>query len=163
MTTLVAITLVAALTACGGKTQTSTAPKPAAARALSIKLTTVFVDDQQKALHFYTDVLGFVKKDDVSNSGYRWLTVTAPEDPEGSQLQLAKNDNPAAKAFQEATFQQGQPATMLFTADVKREYERIKAKGVEFTMPPTAIMGVSIIATLKDTCGNLIQITQPLH
>jgi predicted enzyme related to lactoylglutathione lyase len=112
-----------------------------------------------KALRFYTDVLGFVKKADVSNGPYRWLTVTSPEEPDGTELQLALNDNPAAKAYQQAIFQQGQPAAMFFTDDVKGDYERIQARGAEFTMPPTEVTG-STIAKLNDTCGNLIQITQ---
>jgi predicted enzyme related to lactoylglutathione lyase len=126
---------------------------------VKIKLTSVYVDDQEKALRFYTDVLGFTKKADVSQGPYRWLTVASPEDPDGTQLQLALNDNPAARAYQQATFQQGQPAAMFFTDDVKGDYERIKARGAEFTMPPTDVTA-STIAMLKDTCGNLIQLTQ---
>ena len=126
---------------------------------MKIKLTTVYVDDQEKALRFYTDVLGFVKKTDFSQGPYRWLTVTSAEDPDGTELQLALNDNPAAKAFQEAMFQQGQPAAMFFSDDVQADYERMKASGAEFTMPPTDVTA-SKIATLNDTCGNLIQITQ---
>ena len=104
-------------------------------------------------------MLGFPKKTDVSNGPYRWLTVASPEDPDGIELQLALNNNPAAKAYQEAMLQQGQPAVMFFTDDVQADYERIKARGAEFTMPPTAVTG-STIAMLKDTCGNLIQISQ---
>ncbi len=89
----------------------------------------------------------------------RWLTVTSPEDPDGTELQLALNDDPAAKAYQQARFAQGQPAMMFFTDDINGDYERVKAGGAEFTMPPTAVTG-STIATLNDTCGNLIQITQ---
>jgi predicted enzyme related to lactoylglutathione lyase len=126
---------------------------------MKIKLTSVYVDDQEKALRFYTDVLGFAKKVDVSRGPYRWLTVASSEEPEGTELQLALNDNPAAKAYQQAIFQQGQPAAMFFTDDVMAEYERIKARGAEFTMPPTAVTG-STIAMLNDTCGNLIQLTQ---
>jgi len=129
---------------------------------VKIKLTSVFVDDQDKALRFYTDVLGFAKKADFSQGPYRWLTVASSDEPEGTQLQLAKNDNPAAKAYQEAIFQQGQPAAMFFTEDVKGDYERIKALGAEFTMPPTDVTA-STIAMLKDTCGNLIQLTQLAH
>jgi predicted enzyme related to lactoylglutathione lyase len=127
--------------------------------AMRIKVTSVYVDDQEKALGFYTKVLGFAKKTDFSNGPYRWLTVASPEDPSGIELQLALNDNPAAKAYQQAMFQQGQPAVMFFTEDVKSDYERIKARGAEFTMPPTEVTG-STIAKLKDTCGNLIQISQ---
>jgi predicted enzyme related to lactoylglutathione lyase len=126
---------------------------------MKIKLTSVFVDDQEKGLHFYTEVLGFVKKADFSNGPYRWLTVASPEDPNGIELQLALNNNPAAKTYQQAIFQQNQPAAMFFTDDVKGDYERIKALGAEFTMPPTDVTA-SIIAMLKDTCGNLIQLTQ---
>ena len=126
---------------------------------MKIKLTSVYVQDQEKALRFYTEVLGFVKKADFSNGPYRWLTVGSPEEPDGVELQLALNDKPAAKAYQEALFQQGQPAAMFFTDDVKGDYERIKARGAEFTMPPTGVTG-STIAMLKDTCGNLLQLTQ---
>ena len=126
---------------------------------MKIKLTTLYVDDQEKALHFYTEVLGFTKKADFSNGPYRWLTVASAEEPNGTELQLALNNNPAAKAFQQAIFQQNQPAAMFFTDDVKGEYERIKAHGGQFTMPPTDVTG-STIAMLKDTCGNLIQLTQ---
>jgi predicted enzyme related to lactoylglutathione lyase len=126
---------------------------------MRIKVISVYVDDQEKALRFYTKVLGFTKKTDFSNGPYRWLTVTSLEDPDGTELQLALNDNPAAKAYQQAMFQQGQPAVMFFTDDVKGDYERIKARGAEFTMPPTEVTG-STITKLKDTCGNLIQISQ---
>ena len=126
---------------------------------MKIKLTNVYVDDQDKALRFYTDVLGFTKKADFSQGPYRWLTVASPEEPEGVELQLAKNDNPAARAYQEALFQQGQPAIMFYTDDVRGDYERIKARGAEFTMAPTDVTA-STIAMLKDTCGNLIQLTQ---
>jgi predicted enzyme related to lactoylglutathione lyase len=126
---------------------------------MRIKLTSVYVDDQEKALSFYTGALGFTKKGDFSNGPFRWLTVVSPEDPDGTELQLALNDNPAAKAFQEARFAQSQPAVMFFTDDVKGDYERIKSRGAEFTMPPTEVTG-STIAMLNDTCGNLVQITQ---
>lgn len=126
---------------------------------MKIKLTTVHVDDQEKALRFYTGVLGFVKKADFSNGPYRWLTVASPEDPDGTELQLALNDNPAAKAYQQALFQQGQPAAMFFTDDVQADYERMKSRGAAFTMPPTDVTA-STIAMLNDTCGNLIQLTQ---
>src|SRR6516164_2244260 len=126
---------------------------------MKIKLTSVYVDDQEKALHFYTEVLGFVKKSDFSNGPYRWLTVASPEEPNGTELQLALNESSAAKAYQQALFQQNQPAVMFFTDDVKADFERIKARGGEFTMPPTDVTA-SIIAQLKDTCGNLVQLTQ---
>lgn len=126
---------------------------------MKIKLTSIFVSDQERALRFYTDVLGFAKKTDFSRGPFRWLTVVSSEDENGTELQLALNNNPAARAYQEAIFQQGQPAAMFFTDDIKGDYERIKARGAEFTMPPTDVTG-STIAMLKDTCGNLIQITQ---
>jgi len=126
---------------------------------MKIKLTSVYVDNQEKALRVYTDVLGFVKKADFSNGPFRWLTVASPEDPGGTELQLALNENPAAKAYQQAMFEQGQPAVMFFSDDVKADYERMKARGAEFTMPPTDVTG-STIARLNDTCGNLVQVTQ---
>jgi predicted enzyme related to lactoylglutathione lyase len=126
---------------------------------MKIKLTSVYVDDQEKALRFYTDVLGFVKKADFSNGPYRWLTVASAEDPDGTELQLALNNNPAGKAYQQALFQQNQPAAMFFTDDVQADYERMKARGAEFTAPPTDVTA-SKIATVNDTCGNLLQITQ---
>ena len=126
---------------------------------MKIKLTSIFVDDQEKALRFYTEALGFVKKTDFSQGPYRWLTVTSSEEPDGTELQLANNENPAAKAYQQAIFEQNQPAAMFYTDDIKGDYERIKARGAEFTMPPTDVTA-STIAMLNDTCGNLIQITQ---
>jgi predicted enzyme related to lactoylglutathione lyase len=126
---------------------------------MKIKLHSIYVDDQDKALRFYTEVLGFTKKADFSNGPFRWLTVASPEEPDGTQLQLALNDNPAAKAYQQAMLQQSQPAAMLFTDDVKGDHDRIKARGAEFTMPPTDVH-YATIATLNDTCGNLIQINQ---
>ncbi len=129
---------------------------------MKIKLTSLYVDDQEKALRFYTDVLGFAKKADFSNGPYRWLTVSSAEEPHGTELQLALNNNPAAKAYQQALFQQNQPAAMFFTDDIHGDYERIKARGAEFTMPPTDVTA-STIAMLNDTCGNLIQITELKH
>ena len=126
---------------------------------MKIKVMSLYVDDQEKALRFYTEVLGFAKKNDFSQGPYRWLTVASPEEPDGSELQLALNNNPAAKAYQQAIFQQNQPAAMFFTEDIKGDFERIKARGAEFTMPPSDVTA-STIAMLKDTCGNLIQITQ---
>jgi len=126
---------------------------------MKIKLTSVYVDDQEKALRFYTEVLGFVKKADFTNGPYRWLTVASPEDPDGTELQLALNNNPAGKAYQQALFQQSQHAAMFFTNDVQVDYERMKAHGAEFTMPPTDVTA-SKIATVNDTCGNLLQLTQ---
>ena len=126
---------------------------------MKIKLTTVYVDDQEKALRFYTEVLGFVKKADFSNGPYRWLTVASPEEPEGTELQLALDNNPADKAYQQAKLQQNQPAIMFFTDDVQGDYERMKARGAEFTQPPKDVTG-SKIAMLRDGLGNLIQVTQ---
>ncbi|MER8474555.1 VOC family protein [Mesorhizobium sp. M0895] len=126
---------------------------------MKIKLTKVYVDDQEKALGFYTETLGFTKKADFSNGPFRWLTVASPDEPDGAELQLALNDNPAAKTYQKAMFQQGQPAVMFFSDNIMGDYERIKARGAEFTMPPTEVTG-STIAQLNDGCGNLVQITQ---
>jgi predicted enzyme related to lactoylglutathione lyase len=124
---------------------------------VKIKVTSIYVNDQEKALRFYTKVLGFVKKTDVTQGPYRWLTVGSPEEPDGTELQLAPNDKPAAQAYQQAMFKQGQPAAMFYVDDVQREYDRMKPLGAEFTMPPTKVTG-STIAMLNDTCGNLIQI-----
>ena len=126
---------------------------------MKLKVTSVYVDDQDKALRFYTDILGFAKKTDFSQGPFRWLTVASPEEPDGTELQLALDNNPAAKAYQQALFQQNQPAAMFFTDDVQADYERMKVRGAEFTMPPKDATG-STIAMVNDTCGNLIQITQ---
>jgi predicted enzyme related to lactoylglutathione lyase len=126
---------------------------------MKIKLTSIYVDDQAKALRFYTEVLGFAKKADFSQGPFRWLTVASSEDPDGTELQLALNADPAAKAYQQAIFQRSQPAAMFYTDDVKGDYERIKARGAEFTMAPTDVTA-STIAMLNDTCGNLIQLVQ---
>ncbi len=107
---------------------------------MKIKVMSVFVDDQNKALRFYTDVLGFAKKTDFSQGPYRWLTVASPEEPDGTELQLALNNNPAAKAYQQAIFQQHQPAAMFYTDDVKGDYERIQAHGAEFTIHPVGTL-----------------------
>jgi predicted enzyme related to lactoylglutathione lyase len=126
---------------------------------MKIKLTSLYVDNQDKALLFYTEVLGFAKKADFSQGPFRWLTVASPDEPDGTELQLALNNNPAAKTYQQAMFEQNQPGAMFFTDDLKGDYERIKSRGAQFTMPPTDVPG-SIIARLNDTCGNLIQLTQ---
>jgi predicted enzyme related to lactoylglutathione lyase len=125
---------------------------------MKIKLTSVFVDELDKALTFYTGVLGFAKKMDFSHGPYRWLTVVSPEELDGTQLQLALNDNAAAKAYQQAIFEQHTPAANFFVADVQAEYARLSNLGVTFTTKPTKTAG-STIAVLDDTCGNLIQIT----
>jgi predicted enzyme related to lactoylglutathione lyase len=124
---------------------------------MKIKVTRLYVDDQEKALRFYTDVLGFVKKADFSQGPYRWLTVASPEEPDGTQLQLELNSNPAAKTFQQAIHQQGQPAAIFYVDDVQAEHDRMKGLGATFTKPPTKVTG-STIAMVDDTCGNLIQI-----
>jgi predicted enzyme related to lactoylglutathione lyase len=126
---------------------------------MKIKLVTLYVNNQQQALDFYTGVLGFAKKSDFSNGPYRWLTVTSPDDPDGTELQLALNDYAPAKAYHQALFEQGRPAAMFFSDDIAGDCERIKARGGVFTMAPTAVTG-STIAQLGDTCGNLVQITQ---
>ncbi len=130
-----------------------------ARKPMKIKVMSVYVDDQEKALRFYTEVLGFTKKADFSNGPFRWLTVASTEDPDGPELQLALNNNPAAKTYQQAIFQQNQPAVMFFTDDLQADYERMKANGAEFTMPPTDVTA-SKIAMVNDTCGNLVQITE---
>ena len=117
------------------------------------------MDNQEKALRFYTEVLGLVKKADFTNGSFRWLTVASADEPGGAELQLALNTNPAARTYQEALFQQNQPAVMFLTKDLNGDYDRIKTRGAEFTVPPTKVTG-STIAVLKDTCGNLIQLSQ---
>ena len=126
---------------------------------MRIKWTTLYVDDQDKALEFYTDKLGFQKKGDFSQGNYRWLTVVSPEDPEGTELVLESNANPAGKAYQEAVRGQGQPAAQFLVNDVQAEHDRLAARGVKFTTPVTSVTG-SIIAVLDDTCGNLIQLVK---
>jgi catechol 2,3-dioxygenase-like lactoylglutathione lyase family enzyme len=125
---------------------------------MQIKLTSIFVDDQDKALKFYTEKLGFQKKHEFSAGAYKWLTVVSPEEPEGVQLVLELNANPAAKTFQHEIHQQGIPAANFFVADVQKEHARLKEHGVTFTKDLTKTTG-STIAVLDDTCGNLIQIT----
>ncbi|HTH42331.1 MAG TPA: VOC family protein [Terracidiphilus sp.] len=126
---------------------------------MKIKLTSVYVDDQEKALRFYTEVLGFVKKADFSQGPFRWLTVASAEDPQGTELQLALNSNPAAREYQQSLFQQNQPAAMFYTDDLQSDYNRMKTNGAEFTMPPADVTA-SKIAVLNDTCGNLIQLVE---
>lgn len=128
---------------------------------MKIRLTSVLVDNQAAALRFYTEILGFVKKADITAGGYRWLTVVSPEEPEGTQLVLEPNDNPAAKSYQEALFRQGIRAAAFFVDDIQNEYERLKKRGVKFTLDPVELTGTgATIAVLDDTCGNLIQITR---
>ena len=126
---------------------------------MRIKWTTLYVDDQDKALQFYTDKLGFQKKTDFSQGSYRWLTVASSEEPEGVELLLASNADPAGKAYQQALHGQGQPAAQFLVNDAQAEHDRLVAKGVKFTTPVKSVTG-SVIAVLDDTCGNLIQLTQ---
>ena len=126
---------------------------------MKIKITSVFVNNQDQALKFYTEILGFVKKRDISVGEYRWLTVVSPEELNGTELLLEPNENPAAKQYQEAISKQGVPATQFFVDNIQKEYERLKKLGVEFTMQPTKVTG-STIAVFNDMCGNLIQIVQ---
>jgi predicted enzyme related to lactoylglutathione lyase len=126
---------------------------------MRIKWTKLYVDDQEKALQFYTDKLGFQKKADFSQGNYRWLTVASPDESEGVELVLESNANPAGKAYQEALRGQNQPAVQFQVNDTKAEHDRLVAKGVKFTMPVTSATG-SVIAVLDDTCGNLIQLVQ---
>jgi predicted enzyme related to lactoylglutathione lyase len=126
---------------------------------MKISYTTIYVDDQDKALKFYTEVLGFVKKADVSAGSFRWLTVATGEDPDGIQLQLAASNSPVAKAYQQGLYRQNQPAIMLNTGDVDAEYQRAMERGAQFKTRPTHATG-SKIAVLEDTCGNLVQLTQ---
>ena len=126
---------------------------------MKIKLTSVFVDDQEKALRFYTDVLGFVNKRDIPVGAARWLTVVSPEEPDGTELLLEPSDNPAAKTFKKAIFEQGIPAAAFAVDDIRKEYERLSKVGVSFTVKPTNA-GPAIVAVFDDTCGSLIQIYQ---
>ena len=126
---------------------------------MRIRWTTLYVDDQEKALHFYTDKLGFQKKADFSQGSYRWLTVVSSEEPEGVELVLASTANAAGKAYQEALRARSQPAAQFLVSDVQAEHDRLAARGVRFTMPVTSTTG-SIIAVLDDTCGNLIQLVK---
>jgi catechol 2,3-dioxygenase-like lactoylglutathione lyase family enzyme len=126
---------------------------------MKIKLTSVFVDDQDKALKFYTDILGFVKKKDFPVGEFKWLTVVSPEEPDGTELLLEPNNNPAASTYQKALYEQGIPLTAFAVDDIQSEYTRLKALGVVFSKEPTK-MGPSTLAVFEDTCGNLIQIYQ---
>ena len=126
---------------------------------MKIKLTSVFVNEQEKALRFYTEVLGFIKQKDMPVGQFRWLTVNSPEGPEKIELLLEPNDNPAAKAYQEALYEQGIPLAAFAVDDVQKEYERLQTLGVVFRAEP-APMGSTTFAIFEDTCGNLIQIDQ---
>ena len=126
---------------------------------MKIKLTSIMVDDQEKALRFYTQVLGFQKKLDLPAGEYRWITVISPEGPSDLELALEPNANPAGKAFQKAMFEQGIPITSFESSDVAAEAKRLKQAGVVFTKEPVQ-MGPVMIAIFADTCGNLIQLHQ---
>jgi predicted enzyme related to lactoylglutathione lyase len=126
---------------------------------MRIQLTSVLVDDQDKALKFYTEILHFVKKIDMPVGEFKWLTVVSPEEPEGTELLLEPNDNPAARIFQEALYNQGIPLTVFFVDDIQKEYERMKKLGVKFAQEPTKMDPITI-AVFDDTCGNLIQLVQ---
>ncbi|HEV7421825.1 MAG TPA: VOC family protein [Mycobacterium sp.] len=124
---------------------------------MRINLTSVLVDDQDKALRFYTEVLGFKQKHDVPMGEHRWITVVSPEDPDGTEIVLEPDEHPAAKPFKEALVTDGIPFTSFAVDDVRAEYERLRELGVRFTQQPTD-MGPVTTAVLDDTCGNLIQI-----
>jgi catechol 2,3-dioxygenase-like lactoylglutathione lyase family enzyme len=126
---------------------------------MKIIVTSIFVQDQDKALEFYTKKLGFIIKDDVPTGEFRWITLVSPEENNGTELLLEPNDHPAAKEYQEKIFADGIPATMFGVADIRNEYTRLVEKGVKFTMEPTE-MGSFTIAVFDDACGNLIQIIQ---
>ena len=126
---------------------------------MRITLTSVFVSDQDEALRFYTETLGFVKKHDVPVGKFKWLTVVSPDDPDGTELLLEPNDNPVSQAFQKGIFDQGIPAASFGVTDIGAECEKLKSLGVAFTMDPTELANVTV-AVFDDTCGNLIQIVQ---
>jgi len=126
---------------------------------MRLKIMTLYVDDQEKALRFYTERLGFQKKTDVSSGPYRWLTVASPEEPDGPELHLETNASPVAKAYQQGLGDQGTPGAMFYVDDIEADFERLSKLGVKFTKPVTKTTG-SRIAMLDDTCGNLIQLTK---
>ena len=126
---------------------------------MKIRLTSIFVNDQTQALKFYTDALGFVKKQDFPIGAFKWLTVVSPDEPEGTELLLEPNDNSAAKTYQKAMFEQGIPLASFATDDIRMEFERLSKLGVAFRMEPTR-MGDTTVAMFDDTCGNLVQLYQ---
>ena len=126
---------------------------------MKIIVTSIFVEDQNKALQFYSETLGFVKKHDVPAGEFRWITLVSPEDQKGTEIVLEPNNNPIAKDYQNRLFEEGIPVTMFGVEDIQKEYERLLQLGVKFTMEPTK-MGDITIAVFDDTCGNLIQIIQ---
>ena len=160
------IAVLAAALLCGaGPLRAQDSPKKSGLEkehvrtSMKIKLTSVYVDDQEKALKFYTEVLGFLKKRDFPVGKFRWLTVVSPDEPNGTELLLEPSDNPAAKAFKKAIFEQGIPLTAFAVDDVQKEFERMTKLGVVFTVTPTNT-GPATVAIFDDTCGNLIQIYQ---
>lgn len=126
---------------------------------MKIRLSSVYVDDQDKALKFYTEVLGFVKKADMPVGKFKWLTVVSPEEPDGTELLLEPDENPATKTFKKALYEQGIPLTQFAVEDIQEEYERLKKMGVKFMLEPTK-MGPVTVVVFDDTCGNLIQLAQ---
>lgn len=126
---------------------------------MKIKLSSIFVDDQDKALKFYTEVLGFVKKMEIPMGAVKWLTVVSPDEPEGTELVLEPSSNPAAQVYKKALFGQGIPCTAFAVDDIHQEHTRLEALGVVFRSKPTQ-MGPVTVAIFDDTCGNLIQIYQ---
>lgn len=126
---------------------------------MKIKLTSVMVDNQEKALRFYTDVLGFIKKKDIPMGEARWLTVVSPEGPDDIEL-LLEPTGEVGKTFQKSLFESGIPLTAFAVDDIEGEYQRLKSRGVAFKQNPTKIPGAPIMAVFEDTCGNLIQIYQ---
>ncbi|WP_411551472.1 VOC family protein [Paenibacillus lautus] len=126
---------------------------------MKIIVTSIFVQDQDRALEFYSEKLGFIKKEDIPVGEFRWITLVSPDVQDGTELLLEPNAHPAAKEYQKKIFAEGIPATMFGVEDIRKEYDRLRGKGVQFTMEPTK-MGELTIAVFDDTCGNLIQIVQ---
>jgi catechol 2,3-dioxygenase-like lactoylglutathione lyase family enzyme len=146
--------------ACANPTAQDRSDRNQIEAIMQIKLASVMVDDQEKALNFYTSILGFVKKNDIPMGSFRWLTVTAPEGAEGVELVLEPLGFPPAKDFQKALFEAGIPATAFLTSDIQAEYRRLKELGVSFRGEPKS-MGPITAVTFEDTCGNLINLVQP--
>ncbi len=126
---------------------------------MKVIINSIFVEDQDKALSFYTEKLGFIKKYDVPVGKFKWLTVVSPEDSDGTQILLEPNNNPVAKTYQKGVYEQGIPATSFGVENIQTEFEKLKGMGVRFTMEPTK-MNTIIVAVFDDTCGNLTQIMQ---
>lgn len=159
VTCLSALTLILACSVASADDKTNDSEVKKERTALKIKVASVIVDDQDKAEKFYTEVLGFEVKENIPVGEFRWLTVISPDNRDGAELALEPNDNPAAKTFQKAMFDQGIPFTMLFVEDLQKSYEKLVASGVVFTVQPTD-MGGTFAAIFNDTCGNLIMIAQ---